>query len=261
MTAVHSRLFYSLCYLPSQTEVRHDSEKCNLIKSAFYQNKNFLSGSRAKPTLQLFPFSFQRDEWWAQTWSFLNQDTIRWPVCTSKYNTTLSWGAAALEVNWKHPLRACSAKIWSIHHLADACTDLSNSDYPLCRDTRTHPRELVCFTPRENLSQDILGSRWLSGTSWHPFIPGLGLCYPQQYCYCGNLNSSYCYNIFRQRARANLAIEKKILCHTQAVFLKYTSLKILLYYSQSISSIYSPCCFLRLVQMRSLSTEITSINV
>lgn len=218
MTAVHSRLFYSLCYLPSQTEVRHDRGKCNLIKSGLYQNENFLSGARAKTTLQLFSFSFQRDEWWAQTWSFLNQDTIRWPVCTSKYNTTLSWGAAAREVNWKHLLRARSAKIWSIHPLADACSDLSNSDYLPCRETVPCPQELVCFTPRDHLSQDILGSRWLSGTLWHPFIPGLGLYYPQQYCYCGNLNSSYCYNIFRQRARANLAIEIKTLSHPSCIF-------------------------------------------
>lgn len=63
VTAVHYRLFYSLCYLPSQTEVRHDREECNLIKAGLYQNKNFLSDARAKPTLQLFPFPFQRDEW------------------------------------------------------------------------------------------------------------------------------------------------------------------------------------------------------
>lgn len=144
----------------------------------FIPKQEFLSGATAKPALQLFLFSFQRREWLAQTWSFLNQDTIRWPVCTSKYNTLLSWGAAALEVNWKHLLRACSAKIRSIHHPADTCTDLSNSDYLLCTDSGPHPQELVCFTPTENLPRDILGSWWLSGTLWHPFIPGLGLCYP-----------------------------------------------------------------------------------
>lgn len=54
----------------------------------------------------------------------------------------------------------------------------------------------------------------------------LGSVIPQQDCYCGNLNRSYCNNIFGQRARANLAIaKKKSLSHTKAVFLKYTSLK------------------------------------
>lgn len=47
----------------------------------------------------------------------------------------------------------------------------------------------------------------------------LGCVIPQQCCYCGNLNRSYCYNIFRQRARANLAIEKKkSLSHQNWIF-------------------------------------------
>lgn len=47
----------------------------------------------------------------------------------------------------------------------------------------------------------------------------LGSVIPQQDCYCGNLSRSYCNNIFGQRARANLAIEKKkkSLCHTPKI--------------------------------------------
>lgn len=58
----------------------------------------------------------------------------------------------------------------------------------------------------------------------------LGSVIPQQDCYCGNLNRSYCNNVFGERARANIAIErekKKSLSHPKAVFLKYTLLKIL----------------------------------
>lgn len=83
---------------------------------------------------------------------------------------------------------------------------------------------------------------------------------PQQDCYCGNLNRPYCNNIFRQRAMANLAIEKKEpSSHTKALFLKYTPLKIL-QYSQSMSYICEPCCHLRLAQI-SISSETIITNV